>query len=97
MERGGAVLDQEGCEIGLGQRNREGFVGSVEGYWRSKLCKGGGYLLQDLVKAKDEAITCKEDRVGGGFSSNYEYRGKYGDSYRYNSDSVWMLDSIGII
>ena len=53
--------------------------------------------MQDLVKAKDEAITCKEDRVGGGFSSNYEYRGKYGDSYRYNSDSVWMLDSIGII
>ena len=53
----------------------------------------GGYLSRALAEAKDEAIACKEDRI----ASDRDSREEYIDSFRYNSDSVRMLDSVGII
>ena len=37
----------------------------------------GVYISRALAKAEDEAIACKEDRGGGGFSSNHKYREEY--------------------
>ena len=36
----------------------------------------GGYLLRELAEAKDESITCKEDHMGGGFSSDLSLQTK---------------------
>ena len=49
----------------------------------------GGYLSRALDEAKDEVISCKEDRI----ASNRDSREEYIDSYGYSYDSVRMLDS----
>ena len=58
---------------------------------------GGGYLSRALDEAKYKALTCKDNRLGAEFSSFFEYREEYSDSYRYNSDYVRIFNSVGNI
>ena len=62
-------MDQEGLKRGSHQGPILGYGGYKEGYLGYNWYKGGGYLLLELDKAKDESIACKEDCMGGGFSS----------------------------